>query len=119
LFGRDRKLLLTAQQQLALGLNPDENPDALIERRGFDVYAPTSNPVTDLKEIILIEQGRNIELARGGDEVWEAGKANELRALDRIIHHLDGDLVLLANGDVPALLRRGNRVCLDRKDWFC
>jgi hypothetical protein len=26
--------------------------------------------------------------------------------------------VLLANGDVPALLRRGNRVCLDRKDWF-
>jgi hypothetical protein len=73
-FGRDRKLLLAAQQQLALGLNPDKNPDALIERRGFDVYVPTSNPVTNLKEIILIEQARNIELARGGDDAWEAAR---------------------------------------------
>jgi hypothetical protein len=53
LFGRDRKLSLTAQQQLALGLNPDKNPDALIERRGFDVYAPTSNDICALAQEIV------------------------------------------------------------------
>jgi hypothetical protein len=73
------------------------------------------NPITNLKEIILIDQAGNIELAHGGDDAWEEGKANELRALDWIVHHLDGDLVLLANGDVPALLRRGSRVWLDCK----
>jgi hypothetical protein len=60
----------------------------------------------------------SFELARGGDDAWEEGKANELRALDWIIHHLDGDLVFLANGEVPALLRRRNSIWLDRKDWF-
>jgi hypothetical protein len=44
-LGRDGKPLLTAQQQLALGLNPDKNADASIERRVFDVYAPMSNNI--------------------------------------------------------------------------
>jgi Contact-dependent growth inhibition CdiA C-terminal domain len=42
-LGRDGRPLLTDAQQRALGLDPLKNPDALIEGRVFDAYAPLSN----------------------------------------------------------------------------
>jgi hypothetical protein len=41
-LGRDGTPLLTQEQLRNLGLNPQARPDALINRRVFDVYSPTS-----------------------------------------------------------------------------
>jgi hypothetical protein len=46
----------------------------------------------------------------------EEGKANMVRALNWIIDHIEGDMVLFAT-DIPILLRHGNRIWLDRRDW--
>jgi hypothetical protein len=46
------------------------------------------------------------------------GHVNMVRAVDWIVKHLHGDLVFLANRDVPAILRRDGHVWLDHKDYF-
>jgi len=46
------------------------------------------------------------------------GSVNMIPALNWIVNHRDGDLVFLANRDVPAMLRRDGHIWLDRKDCF-
>jgi hypothetical protein len=58
-LGSDGKPLLTREQQKALGLNPGKIPDALINGRVFDVYAPTTGSVRNVYESIAEKVGED------------------------------------------------------------
>jgi hypothetical protein len=57
-------------------------------------------------------------LARASEPGYFEGQANTLRTVDWLIDHVRGDAVLLFNEDIPVLLRKGDKIWLDRKDRF-
>jgi hypothetical protein len=56
--------------------------------------------------------------ARADDAGYLEGQANMLRTVNWLISYVEGDAVLLFNSDIPVLLRKGNKIWLDRKDRF-
>jgi hypothetical protein len=94
--------LFTTKEALQINVRGPVGPELIEETFGF---RPT---VT-----VVFELAKNMD-----DPLYEEGMGNELRGLDWIIRHLDGDLVFLVNRDAPALLRKDGEIRLDRKDRF-
>jgi hypothetical protein len=96
------RMLFTTKEALQISVASRKRPELTEETFGF---RPTV--------MISFEQAKYTE-----PDPPNEGRVNMVRAVDWIVNHLDGDLVFLANRDVPAILRRDGHVWLDHKDYF-
>jgi|GEM_PF-3464981 hypothetical protein len=99
---RFSRLLFTTMDALQIGVTATHLPHYTEEDFGF---RPT---VT-----VSFELDKNLDEVR-----YEEGKGNAMRGVDWIVNHVEGDMVYMVNGDSPGLLRRGDRIWLDRKDSY-
>ncbi len=96
-----RTFLRTEGEGLRIETVPAGDPELIGEIFGF---RPTAS--------VLLEQ------ARGDEPGFSEGSLNTVRAVDWLIRNVDGDALLLANFDIPVLLRRDGRIWLDRNEEF-
>jgi hypothetical protein len=96
------RTLFTTNEALQIAIAQRQRPELTEETFGF---RPTV--------MVSFEQAKYTE-----PDPPDEGYVNMIRAVDWIVNHLDGDLVFLANRDIPVLLRRGGQVSLDHREKF-